>query len=197
MTPIRNDDDQREAPTVAFLLKNSFESYKSMIDRYENLLKETNKLSALIENKLNNLATLDQMNIKVESINREIDDKLEDFDKAAETRISKANEELESSRRSLESVVNTLTFRLNLVIAVLVAIFTIGGIAFTYIKFILDAKIEKQTHTIIGTRGELNQPDGIPYWIDDNNRRRYIYLEKVPDRRLNENSNPGTVVSGN
>lgn len=180
MTPPNN---QNENPTVASLLRNSFDSYESMINRYAELLKETNSLSTLIKEKIVSLATSEQMNNKIEDINKLIDKKMETFNKVAETKVESSNKDLEASKKSLESTVNTLTFRLNLVIAVLSAIFVIGGVAFTYIKYIIDAKLAKQTETIIETRGQINQPGIVPYWIDENHNKRYIYLEKQTEKR--------------
>ena len=194
MTPPNNhNQNDKEVPSVASLLNNSFESYEAMIDRYAELLKETNSLSTIIKDKIMTLATLEQLNTKVESVNSLIGVKMDTFNETAKIKVETANKEAETSKKSLDETVRTLTFRLNLVIAVLIAIFTIGGIAFTYIRIILDAKIAKQTETIIESRGQINQSGVVPYWIDKEGKKNYIMMEKQqPDRAHPENQPAGT-----
>lgn len=190
LTPPNN---QNEPPTVASLLHNSFDSYKSMIDRYAELLKETNSLSTLIKEKMTNLATQEQMNNKIESVNTLVDKKMETFNKVAETKVETANKESIASKSSLETAITKLTTKLYILMGILAAIFFIGGIGITWVKIVLDARITKQTETIIDTRGQINQPNVIPYWVDNEGKKHYILMEKHPENHQPLGTIPGEI----
>jgi len=179
-------NDQNEAPTVASLLHNSFDSYKSMIDRYAELLKETNSLSTLIKDKMINLATQEQMNNKIESVNDLVGKKMETFNEVAKEKVNTANKESETSKSSLEAAIVKLTTKLYILMGILAGIFVIGGIGITLVKIVLDARITKQTETIIDTRGQINQPNVVPYWVDNEGKKHYILMEKHPDNPNHE-----------
>lgn len=174
-------EDRREQPNAITLIERSFESYEVMITKYEKLLTETVELTTLIKEKIYKLSTLEQMNVIIGNVDTSVGNKLESYEKQSKEKIESANEAAENSKKSLDATILKLTFRLNLVIGVLIAIFTIGGIAFTYIKYVLDAQHNKSAPIANPIKQDhIHSDNGVLYWTDANGVKHLIQFNQQP-----------------
>ena len=140
--------DNNQAPSLINLLSRSFDSYESVVTRYEILLKESSALTALIKDKIEKLATLEQLVSSVEDVDETIKNNLDEYEKFCTQQTQSATDRAEISKKELTAAVKDLTFRLKVILAWLVIGSTIGGIALLYVKYTIDAIKSKPDRAI-------------------------------------------------
>jgi len=169
--------DNNQAPSLINLLSRSFDNYESVVTRYEILLKESSALTALIKDKIEKLATLEQLVSSVEDVDETIKNNLDEYEKFCTQQTQSATDRAEISKKELTAAVKDLTFRLKVILAWLVIGSTIGGIALLYVKYTIDAIKSKPDRAAIPIYEQAQTNNKNQYWVDSTGVKHYIYNE--------------------
>jgi hypothetical protein len=136
--PLDDDSEDRQLPSLSFLIKTSFKNYEIAITKYENLLVENTTLTTLIKSKLSQLP----IESEVRSILSDLVEKTDQRVKHQQDRLDDTEIENKSSTesliRTLDGHVKDLLFNLKLIMAWLTIVSIVGTTVVGYIKYVTD-----------------------------------------------------------
>lgn len=194
-TPQQNNRNGDTTPTLITLLERSFKSYEEVVRKYEELLKESSALTALIKDKIEKLATLEQLLSSVanlgDDVEKVINDKMDEFEQTNSEQITTISNNAETSKKDLAETVQKLTTRLNFILACLVIGSTIGGFALLYVKDVIEtAKTQMRQQRIVDAQQDPNfKPGDQPYWVDSRGVRHNIFFDSSSTYQVNPDKN--------